>query len=328
VLLPAHDAAATLGPCLASLARQTLADWECVLADDGSTDGTLERARSLCAGDPRFRALCLPHRGIVATLNDGLRLCRGNYVARMDADDLMHRRRLAEQLELLEANPEWAAVGCHVRLFPRASLRDGARSYERWLNGIDSPARVRAEAFVECPVAHPTLMLRRTTLARLGYRDQGWPEDYDLVLRLLGEGATIGVLPRRRLCWRDHPGRLWRSSPVYRPERFAACKAAFLAQSFLAGHEGYILWGYGPTARALRRALLVQGRRPAQVVELHPRRLGQRIHGAPVIAPEALPRVARLPLVVAVAGAGPRARIREALASMGFRETLDFVCAA
>jgi CDP-glycerol glycerophosphotransferase len=54
VLLPAHDAAATLGPCLASLARQTLADWECVLADDGSTDGTLERARSLCAGDPRF----------------------------------------------------------------------------------------------------------------------------------------------------------------------------------------------------------------------------------------------------------------------------------
>ena len=58
-----------------------------------------------------------------------------------------------------------------MRIFPRAQLAAGWRAYERWLNGIDSAARVRAEAFVECPVVHPTLMLRRAALVDLGYRD-------------------------------------------------------------------------------------------------------------------------------------------------------------
>ena len=136
------------------------------------------------------------------------------------------------------------------------------------------------------------------------------------------------MLPRRRLAWRHTAGRLSRRSPVYDQDRFTACKAHYLARSFLAQTERYILWGYGGTGRALCRALLEHGKRPSHIVELHAGRLGNRIQGAEVIPREQLGNVARLPLIVSVAGAGPRAEIREALARLGFVETRDYVCAA
>jgi hypothetical protein len=207
-------------------------------------------------------------------------------------------------------------------------MREGLRDYERWLNSIDSPARVRSEAFVECPVAHPSLMIRREHLDRLGYRDQGWPEDYDLILRLLGGGHDVGVVPQRLVSWRDSPGRLWRRSETYSLARFTACKASFLASGFLSQDDKFILWGYGETGKALRRALGGVGKTPSHIVELHPGRLGKVIHGAPVIAPPELMKLRRRRIVVSVAGGKARAEIRTELREMGFEETIDFICAA
>jgi glycosyltransferase involved in cell wall biosynthesis len=328
VLLPVWNAAATLPGCLASLRRQTLTNWECVLVDDGSSDASLAVAAAFADRDPRFRVLGRPHRGLIDALNAGLAECRGALIARMDADDLMHPERLAAQARALAASPRLAAVGCHPRLFSRQRIGPGLRAYARWLRSIDSPRRVREEAFVECPVAHPTLMLRSRWLHELGYRERGWPEDYDLVLRLLERGAQIGVVPRCLLSWRNAPGRLSQSHARYAQARFTACKAEFLARGFLAGGEGYGLWGYGGTGRLLARALREHGKRPRLIIELHPRRIGKTIQGAPVIPPSALRRELGVPLVVSVAGARARGQIRAALAKLGLRETRDFVCAA
>src|SRR5581483_1191472 len=157
VLLPAFDAERTLGACLSSLLAQTEPRWRCILVDDGSRDATLARARAFAARDPRIEVVATEHRGLVAALTTALARATTPFVARMDADDVMHPDRLRAQLAALAAAPRVAAVGCHVRLFPPS---DGMRAYERWLNAIASPAAVRAEAFVECPVAHPTLVAR------------------------------------------------------------------------------------------------------------------------------------------------------------------------
>lgn len=328
ILLPAFNAASTLDPCLRSIARQTDPDWECVLVDDGSADDTLARAMAFARHEPRLIVVPTPRRGLVTALETGLARCRGALVARMDADDLMHSDRLHAQRRVLESRPELAAVGCGVRLFPRASLTAGMRTYERWMNGVVDPTALAAEAFVECPVAHPALMIRRAVLARLGYRDRGWPEDYDLILRLLGEGAALANVPRRLLAWRDAPDRLSRRDPRYARERFTECKAAFLTAGLLAASDRYVLWGYGDTGRALHRALLAHGKRPSHVVELHPGRLCNVIQGAPVIAPEALVRTIHHPVVASVVGSAARAEIRAALASRGYLELRDFICAA
>jgi glycosyltransferase involved in cell wall biosynthesis len=328
VLLPAYQAAATLAVCLASLARQTEPRWECILVDDGSRDDTRRIADAFAARDGRLRVVGTSHRGLVAALGEGLRHCGAPLVARMDADDVMRRDRLAQQLAALERAPSLVAVGAHVRVFPRAGMRPGLRAYERWLNAVDGPAAVRREAFIECPVVHPTLVVRTDVLRAFGWRDAGWPEDYDLVLRLLAAGHDIGIVPRRLLAWRDRPARLTRTGAAYRAETFPRLKAEFLASGFLRAHATYVLWGYGGTARALRRALAAHGRRPSHVVDVHPRRIGQRVGDAPVVPIGAIPTLRGRPLVVSVAGARPRREIRAALAGYGLVETRDFVCAA
>ena len=328
ILLPVRDAAGTLASCLRSVSRQRCADFECVVVDDGSGDASLAIARDHARRDPRFRVVATAARGLVAALQTGLAHCRAPYVARCDADDWLHRDRLSLQLETLERQPDWAGLGCHVRLFPRSALGPGMRAYERWLADIRSPADVRREAFVECPLAHPTWLLRREVLDRHPYREAGWPEDYDLLLRLLEAGCELGVVPRRLLGWRHGPARLSQRSPVYSDASFSACKAHYLSRGFLTDRASYLLWGYGGTGRALARALNERGHRPRAIVELHPGRLGQEIRGARVISPRELGPPGDTALVVSVAGAPARARIRAHLAGCGWREGRDYVCAA
>ncbi len=328
VLLPAYDAARTLAAALRSVQRQTERDWECIVVDDGSVDDTPDIVQAFARADARVRLVQQPHAGIVSALSAGLAVCRAPLVARMDADDLMSRRRLELQRSALSRAPELAAVGCHVRLFPRAHLRAGLLEYERWLRAIRTPDDVLREAFVECPLAHPTLMIRRAVLLELGYRGPGWPEDYDLLLRLLEARHVVGVVSERLLHWRDGASRLSRSSARYAISAFVECKAEFLARGFLAHSEHFLLWGFGDTGKSLANALLRRGKRPAAIIELHPRRLGQMIRGVRVVAPHALPDLPRLPLVVSVAGLTPRTEIRTSLSALGFVERRDYVCAA
>ena len=287
--MPAYDAALTLASALRSVQRQTERDWECVVVDDGSSDRTPEIVAAFAREDSRVRLVEREHGGIVAALQTGLAHCRAPLIARFDADDLMARRRLERQRIALEQNPALTAVGCHVRLFPRARLRQRRLDYERWLCSMSTPEELEREAFVECPVAHPTLLIRRGTLLEFGYRDRGWPEDYDLVLRLLQAGLRIGIVPHRLLHWRDSTSRLSRTSESYSIAAFVECKAEFLAAGFLAASERYLLWGFGDTGKALANALARRGKYPEAIIELHPGRIGQHILGAPVLHPADLP---------------------------------------
>jgi len=202
------------------------------------------------------------------------------------------------------------------------------RSYERWLNAIDSPGRVSTDAFIECPVSHPTLLIHRPVIEAFGYRDAGWPEDYDLLLRLLEASHAVDVVPRRLLSKRSGPFSLCRTDRAYGVDRFTACRAAFLARSFLAFSDRYVLWGYGKTGRTLQRALRQHGKTPAVIVELHPGRIGNVIAGAPVVSPDQLEAWRQLPLIASVAGEKAREEIRSALTVQGYRERRDYVCAA
>lgn len=343
VLLPVFDSGPWLATCLRSLARQSLADWECVLVDDGSRDDSLAIARQHAAKDPRIRVFARPHAGLIASLNAGIEHCRAPLVARMDGDDWMHRDRLALQAAVFEGDSGLALLGAHVRLFPRSRLdapheralpgeagrqRTGRFAYEGWLNAMRSVDDIERNLFVECPVAHPSWMIRRDVLERHRYEEVDWPEDYDLVLRLHAHGERIGVLPKRLLAWRDAEDRLSRRSGRYDIDAFTRCKAAHLARSFLAASKRYALWGYGGTGRALAKRLAAHDRHPACIVDVHPRRIGQTIRDAPVIAPETLAKREKQRLIVSVAGEGPRNEIRGFLAKLDYREGRDFVCAA
>jgi len=331
VLLPVRDAGSHLAPCLASLARQTLGDFEVVAVDDGSGDGSGEALDAWARTDARIRVLHRPASGLVASLNAGLAACRGALVARMDADDVCHRRRLELQARLLAERPELGAVSCLVRQFPRRTLGVGFRLYEEWLNALTTPEAVARGRFVESPVAHPSAVLRRELLERLGgYREAGWPEDYDLWLRLLESGGRIAKVESLLYFWREHGDRLTHRDPRYGLDGFLRCKAHYLLRGPLAGGAPVVVWGAGQTGRRLARYLLGGGADVLAFVDIDPAKIGRSRHGRPVVAADELPALLRDGAVVlaAVASRGARALIRAQLNSLGLVEGEGFWCVA
>jgi hypothetical protein len=319
---------AFLAECIASLEAQTDGAFEVVAVDDGSRDATPEILRTWAARDARVRVLVQPPLGLVAALERGRAEARGRWLARMDADDVALPSRLAQQRALMEAEPALAACGGGVRYVPRAVLGGGALRYERWLNSLTTPAAVERDLFVECPLAHPTFFLRADAVAAVGgYRDRGWPEDYDLLLRLWRAGGRLGTVADVVLHWRERGGRLSRVHPAYGLDAFRGCKAHHLAASLLAGRD-VVVWGAGPTGKAFARALGAVGVATRAFVDIDPRKIGQIVHGARVLGPAELRPDAGLFCVVAVGQPGGREQIRATLVAGGWREGLDFTAVA
>jgi glycosyltransferase involved in cell wall biosynthesis len=326
ILLPARNEERLLPAALASLMRQTLTNWELVAVDDGSRDATGEILDAAAGGDRRVRVLHQPASGLVAALNAGLQACRAPLVARMDGDDICHPRRLELQAGYLAAHPETTLVACRVRHVPRQRLSDGMRAYEQWQNSLLEHAAIMRDLYVESPFTHPSVMFRRDAVLALGgYRACGWPEDYDLWLRMAASGASFARLAETLLYWRDRPGRLTRTAAEYTLEAFRTCKAHHLRQTFLAGVNEVTLWGAGIEGKAWRQVLRAYAIGVRRWVEVDPRKLGQVIHGAPVVGVAALVPGGGKTLV-AVGAKGARSQVREFARLTGLVEGVDFVC--
>jgi len=323
VILPFHNAAETLDPAIVSIRSQTFADWEMVAFDDGSTDDSGAVARKHAADDPRIRVLSSTHTGIVNALHQACAEARGTYLARMDADDTAHPERLARQVTLLDADPDIALCGTRVRMSGEG-IGIGRRRYESWINALISHDDLVRELFVECPLPHPTFCMRRDVYEAVGgYQDHGWAEDYDLVMRIWRAGGRLAKVPEILLDWNHRPGRLSMVDARYSETAFRALKRHYLAESYLKGRDTFHQWGAGEVGKRWLREW--GNAAPAAVVDISPRKIGRRIHGMPVITPEALPPPGATFIVVAVGTPGARDDIRARLAPRGYRELQDYL---
>jgi glycosyltransferase involved in cell wall biosynthesis len=191
---------------------QTEKGFEFVIINDGSTDGTARIMDRAASRDRRIRALHRPHRGIVAALNAGISASTGDYIARMDADDVSMPERLELQKAFLDTRPDVGLVASQVRLNRRHKGNRGYAAYVNWTNTLLSHDEISLNQFVESPLAHPSVMFRRSCVhAHGGYRQGPFPEDYEMWLRWLGMGVRMEKLPEILLAWSDSPKRLSRT---------------------------------------------------------------------------------------------------------------------
>ncbi|EPR38653.1 glycosyl transferase family 2 [Desulfovibrio sp. X2] len=329
VLMPCYQAADTLAAAMESLVGQTLPDFEIVAVDDGSSDATWDVLSAFASRDARVRPLRIPHGGIVAALQAGLSHCRGGLVARMDADDVCLPDRLASQAALFANDPGLGVASCRVRFGGCRTASAGYAGYVDWINSLLSHEEMAKARFVEAPLAHPSAMVRADLLRACGgWREGRFPEDYDLWLRLFALGARFAKCPDELLVWNDPPGRLSRTHENYAPEAFYATKADYLAQwlaqSALTWPE-VTVWGAGRVAR--RRAALLggHGARIVAYVDIDPRKIGNHVHGVPVIGREDLPAPGETFVLSYVGSRGAREEIGEYLAMRGYVEGTDFL---
>jgi glycosyltransferase involved in cell wall biosynthesis len=331
VLLPVRNGGRWLEAGLASLARQSLPTFEVIAVDDGSDDDSGTLLDDWAARDSRFSVVHQSAEGLVVALNRGLEQCRAPLVARMDADDISHPRRLELQATRFSSRPEVGVVSCLVRHFPSRNVAGGFRLYEKWLNSLLTHDEIKRERFIESPVAHPSVMVRREVLTKIGgWRDPGWAEDYDLWLRCFEAGVVFDKVDHPLFFWREHGERLTRTDTRYSVPSFLRCKAHYLARGPLASFSKVILWGAGQTGRRLSKFLMEEGVEIAAVVDIDPRKIGAALRGIGVISPDDLSAQLDHETVVlaAVASRGARDLIRARLIELGLDEGTTFWCVA
>jgi glycosyltransferase involved in cell wall biosynthesis len=328
VLLPYRDAASTVEEALGSVLDERGIDFEVIAVDDGSRDDGPAKVARMARRDARVVPIATASLGIALALARAVEAARGELLARMDADDISVPGRLAASAALLDARPELGAVGTLVDAFPDEALGEGTRRYVAWLNGLVTAADHDRDLFVESPLCHPSVTLRRDALAAAGgYRDVPWPEDYDLWLRLHAEGFRFAKVPEVQLRWRHHPRRATITDPRYAKARFDEVKGRYLAPRLARKGRPIAVWGAGKTGKHLGRALRHNGVAPALYVDIDPRKVGRLAQGAPIIGPGDLVR-GRYTVVVAVGAQGARAIVRGRLDAAGFVEGDDYVCAS
>lgn len=202
VLMPVFNLREYLPEAVASIQAQTLKDWEFIIVDDGSTDGSSEWLDKAAASDPRLRVVHQANAGISKALNAGLRLCRGTYVARMDGDDICLPERFARQVAALEADPGLAIVGAGAELMSADGLVYGKVKH------FTDHDRIRASLLMGNggALTHPVVMMRREALDAIGGYDEELVTflDLDLFLRISEQGRAAN-LPEVLIRYRQHP---------------------------------------------------------------------------------------------------------------------------
>lgn len=328
ILMPVRNEERHLSAALDSLQRQTMTDWELVVVDDGSDDGTPGILDGAARKDKRVQIIRCERIGLVGALNTGLKACRAPLLARMDGDDISHPRRLETQTAYLESHPTTGLVASDFRHFPRSSIKQGMIDYEVWQNALADHYLIMRDLFVESPFVHPAIMTRLEIVRQLnGYQDCGWAEDYDLWLRMAAAGTRFARLPQTLFFWRDHPGRATRTMDEYSANAFRSCKLHHLRQGFLANIGELVIAGAGVEARAWQRLLASDGIRVTGWLDVDPRKVGRTLHGAPVTRPADLELAGRK-MIVAIGVRGAREQFRDAAAQRGWQEGVDFVCVA
>lgn len=327
--MPCYNAAGTLEEALISLEEQTYSDYELVAVDDGSSDSTGEILQQRARQDSRIRVISQSHAGLVEALQRGLDSCRAPLVARMDGDDCSHPTRLEKQAAYMMDHPDVDVLSCLVCPFPSQDVREGFRVYIAWLNGLQTNEAIRREIFVESPLPHPSVLFRRDAVRKVGgYQEKGWPEDYDLWLRMYVRGSRFSKLPEVLLDWREHEERLTRTDPRYSVENFLRAKAHYLMLGPLADRDAVLIWGAGMMGRRLSKHLLRNGAPLDAFIDVDPRKIGNTRRGLPILAPKDLPgwwSGHKNGAVLAAVGArGARQLIRERLEQFGLREGEDW----
>ena len=197
VIMPVFNAAPFLREAMDSILRQDHRDLELVVVDDASTDGSLQIAQG--TGDSRVNCIGLRNNGgVAAALNEGIRVARGTYIARMDGDDLSVAGRISAQVRFLNKNPAVDLVGSYMDRF-------GGRSAGVMRLPKTDAAIKMGLAFGNC-IAHPTVMMRRSSLPAEPYSTSAevrHAEDYDLWTRL-AKRAVFRTLPKALVRYRLH----------------------------------------------------------------------------------------------------------------------------
>jgi glycosyltransferase involved in cell wall biosynthesis len=221
VVLCTYNAEAYLDACIQSLLHQTFADFELIIVDDGSTDGTLQYLKGI--DDARVRLIELgTNHGLIYARTRGFAEVRGSYVAIMDADDIAHPQRLEEQTKVFEAGGVDVCGSWHTTLQNETGKLRNRKSFT---TGSD----IKALLTIYCPICNPSVSLTAELLRKTSYNvDYPHAEDYGMWCDVAAKGGTLVNVPKSLLTYRLHAGQISKVKADIATQSFRKIQARYI----------------------------------------------------------------------------------------------------
>jgi len=300
--MPIHNAARFLKPCIESILQQTEQDWELIAIDDFSNDSTPQILDFFKKKNPtQIRVFKNKEKGIIPALKLAFKKSNGEFITRMDADDLMEKTKLQTLKSLLEKNGKGYIATGLVKYFSATQLGDGYKKYEQWLNALSLENKNYDDIYKECVIPSPAWMCHRDDLIRCGdFSQQQYPEDYDLCFRFYKNKLKVVSSKKVIHHWRDYSDRTSRTDPNYANPNYFDLKLPYFLELDFDKNRPLVIWGAGTKGKVLAKKLL------AKQIDFHwvsnnEKKNGKSIYGKEVEHFESIIKLKQPQIIIAVA---------------------------
>lgn len=278
ILIPFKNTEAFLPDCLDSIIKQTYNNWELLIVDDFSSDNSYSLVRSYVLKDNRIKILRNEAPGIISALQLAFKNSKGNFITRMDSDDIMPLDKIEVLVDnLIKHGKQHVATGL-VYYFSAEGISDGYKNYENWLNTLTIAGSNYSEIYKECVIPSPCWMVYREDLLTCGAFDSlRYPEDYDLTFRFCEHGFKVIPCDKTLHYWRDYSTRASRTDSNYAENNFLELKTHYFLKLHYNPKKRVVIWGAGKKGKTLAK-LLITNNIPFDWVCDNPKKIGKHIY--------------------------------------------------
>lgn len=324
ILIPFKNTEAFLNECLQSILDQTYQNWQLCIVDDHSTDNSYSIVSAYAEKDNRIKLFKNTGNGIIDALKLAFSESTGEYITRMDSDDIMHSEKLEAMLHDLQSHgKQHIALGL-VKYFGAQGIGEGFTKYEAWLNRLTQQGTNFSEIYKECVIPSPCWMLHRDDLIRCGaFEPNRYPEDYDLAFRFYKN--KIKCIPSHSLLhyWRDYNTRTSRTHEHYAQNHFLPLKVDHFLELEYDAKRPLTIWGAGQKGKVTAK-LLQEHNIPFYWICDNPKKIGKHIYNELLRNFEYLQELERPQSIVTVANTESQAEITSYFESQNMKPMIDY----
>ncbi|WP_418513435.1 glycosyltransferase family 2 protein [Corallibacter sp.] len=324
ILTPFKNTQDFLDDCIQSIINQTHNQWELIIIDDHSTDNSYELVKKYADIDSRIKLFKNSGNGIIEALRYAFSKSSGDFITRMDSDDIMPQNKLDVLLKnLLHHGKGYVATGL-VKYFSKHGISDGYERYEAWLNNLTITGKNYSEIYKECVIASPCWMVHKDDLIACdAFNPNNYPEDYDLAFRFYKKG--LKCIPCNEILhyWRDYSYRTSRTHEHYAQNYFLEIKLHYFLELDYDSKRPLTIWGAGFKGKTIAK-FLIEKKVPFYWICNNPKKIGKAIYEQTLLAFNELENISNPQTIVTVANTKSQKRIKEYFSNQNMHPVTDY----